>query len=227
MTVTIYSNKLIIGTAQLQIDDESMGCLSGQFQPNDNYFNYIQHSVWEFWATNKPDYKKWHSLRFNAQLGNGFFLFPTGGYTINDIEDLKDEPKRIDLAGIDLATLKLVDKTLLDPWCKITIEQKNGLEDELKKELSQEKNILSKIFSPKRTHILKDFEFSAVATYRPSDDVLFTINNPSNDNKFAVVHLTWKGEQEKFDNCPFTDLYKDFDDFTKRRMKPDNEDWDD
>jgi hypothetical protein len=226
MTATIYSNKLIIGTAQLEIGDESMGGVFGPFLPNDNYFNHIQHSVWEFWSTSKPDYKKWYSLRFNAQLDNGFFLFPIGGYTIDDIEGLKDQPKRIDIAGIDLTTLYLGDKILLDPWRKITIEQKIGLEDELKKELSQGKNILSKIFSSDRIHVLKDTEFSAVASHRPSDDVLFAINNRSNDNKFAVVHLTWKGEKEKFDNCPFTHLYKDFDDFITRRMKSDHDDWD-
>ena len=63
-------------------------------------FTAIQKSVWEFWGTNKPNYKKWHSLRLNAQLENGYFIYPIGGYTFEDSEELPDEPKRIEIAGV-------------------------------------------------------------------------------------------------------------------------------
>ena len=97
----IFSHKELIGTTELTVGDEGMGCVYGDFIPTETYYNTIQKSVWAIWATNKPDYKKWHSLRLNAQLENGYFLFPAGGYTIDDIQTLPNEPKRIDIAGLD------------------------------------------------------------------------------------------------------------------------------
>ena len=112
-----------------------------------------------FWATTKPDYEKWYSLRFNAQLDNGFFLFPCGGYTFDDIPDLPDEPKRIDIAGIDINLLSFSKDTLLEPWSTVDIEQKISFEDELNKEVTPVKPFFS-FLSPnkKDTHILADVE---------------------------------------------------------------------
>ena len=73
MKATVYSHKQLIGTTDLQIGDESMGCVFGEFIPNDNYFKLIQKAVWDFWTTDKPNYTKWNSLRFNVQLDNGLF----------------------------------------------------------------------------------------------------------------------------------------------------------
>ena len=56
--------------------------------------------VWDFWKSTKPNYDKWLSLRLNIKLENGVYLFPQGGYIIDDIEELPNEPKRIDLAGV-------------------------------------------------------------------------------------------------------------------------------
>jgi len=151
MKATIYSHKTIIGTADLQVGDESMGCVFGQFIPNDNYFNDIQKFVWEFWTTNKPDYEKWYSLRFNARLDNGFFLFPEGGYTFDDSPDFPNEPKRIDIAGIDLDLLSFTKDTLLEPWSTIDIAQKISFEDELTKEITPVKSLFSFLILRKHT----------------------------------------------------------------------------
>jgi hypothetical protein len=227
MTATIYSHKTIIGTTDLQIGDEGMGCVFGQFIPNESYYRDIQKYVWDFWATNKPDYEKWYSLRFNAQLDNGFFLFPCGGYTFDDIPDLPDEPKRIDMTGIDISLLSFSKDALLEPWETIDIGQKISLEDELRNEVTSVKTFFGFLSSNKNdTHILSDVEFSTFANYGPNDDVLFAINKKNDNNTFATVHLTWKSREREHSNYfPATHFYLDYNDFVERRMIPDNKDW--
>jgi hypothetical protein len=225
MNATIYSHRTIIGTAELQVGDESMGCVFGQFMPNDNYYKDIQKFVWEFWATNKPDYERWFSLRFNARLDNGYFLFPCGGYTIDDIPELPNEPKRIDIAGLNLDILKFTSDKLLEPWSLIDIEQKTSFEDELKREITPTKSPLD-FFSPKDNHTLVGADFSALAKYGPNDDILFEVFIEGEISRLAVVHLTWTSRKKEHSNFfPATYFYLDFDDFAEKRMKPDNTEW--
>jgi len=101
MKAQIFSHELHIGTTELHLGDQSMGCVYGDFFPNDNYYKHVQKAVWEFWSKDKPDYQKWAAMQFSAQLENGYFIYAAGGFTFDDIEELKDEPKRIDIAGID------------------------------------------------------------------------------------------------------------------------------
>jgi hypothetical protein len=108
MKATIYSHETPIGVADLQIGDRSMGHVYGEFIPNDEYYKSVQKHVWEFWLNNKPDYIKWHSLQLNVRLENNYLLFPEGGITIDDLEELQDEPKRIDIAGVDLSKAELI-----------------------------------------------------------------------------------------------------------------------
>jgi len=227
MKATIYSHKTIIGTADLQVGDESMGCVFGQFIPNDNYFNDIQKFVWEFWTTNKPDYEKWYSLRFNARLDNGFFLFPEGGYTFDDSPDFPNEPKRIDIAGIDLDLLSFTKDTLLEPWSTIDIAQKISFEDELTKEITPVKSLFSFLSVGKTdNHTLVGAEFSTFAKYGPNDDVLFRVKKKDDESRFATVHLTWKSRKKEHKiHFPTTCFYLDFDTFVEKRMKPDNIEW--
>ncbi|MCL9771206.1 hypothetical protein NAT47_12355 [Flavobacterium sp. HXWNR69] len=227
MKATIYSHKTIIGTADLQVGDESMGCVFGQFIPNDNYFNDIQKFVWEFWTTNKPDYEKWYSLRFNARLDNGFFLFPEGGYTFDDSPDFPNEPKRIDIAGIDLDLLSFTKDTLLEPWSTIDIAQKISFEDELTKEITPVKSLFSFLSVGKTdNHTLVGAEFSTFAKYGPNDDVLFRVKKKGDESRFATVHLTWKSRKKEHKiHFPTTCFYLDFDTFVEKRMKPDNIEW--
>jgi len=227
MNATIYSHKTIIGTADLQVGDDSMGCVFGEFIPNDNYFKDIQKFVWEFWATNKPDYNKWYSLRFNARLDNGFFLFPEGGYTFDDSPDFPNEPKRIDIAGIDLDLLSFTKDTLLEPWSTIEIAQKISFEDELTKEITPVKSPFSFLSSnSKDNHTLVGAEFSTFAKYGPNDDVLFRVKKKGEESRFATVHLTWISRKKEHTNYfPATHFYLDFVDFAEKRMKPDNIEW--
>lgn len=227
MKATIYSHKTIIGTADLEVGDESMGCVFGQFIPNENYFNDIQKFVWEFWTTNTPDYKKWYSLRFNAQLDNGFFLFPYGGYTFDDSPDFPEEPKRIDIAGINIDILNFKSDSLLEPWKTIDIERKIYFENELIREITPQDSLLGFLgLNKKKKHILLGAEISAFAKYGPNDDVLFQVNKKENINQFATVHLTYaKNVNVQPDFYPATHFFIDFNDFTEKRMKPDNIEW--
>ncbi|MEQ8531731.1 MAG: hypothetical protein RIB86_07755 [Imperialibacter sp.] len=226
MNATIYSRSTIIGTADLQVGDESMGCVFGHFIPNDNYFKDIQKFVWEFWTTSNPDYEAWCGLRLNARLDNGYFLFPSGGYTIEDVQDLPDEPKRIDLAGVNLDILEYSTDKLLVPWSVISIEQKTSFEDELKREITPSRSLFD-FLSPKKNHALVGADFSALAKCEPNDDVLFEVAKDGEANRLAVIHLTWTDDKGGPSNYfPATDFYLDFDDFAERRMKPDHLQWD-
>lgn len=68
MTASVYSNTTLIGHTDLQVGDESMGCVFGNFIPTNNYDKFVQKSVWNFWGTSKTDYKKWHSLNERIAL---------------------------------------------------------------------------------------------------------------------------------------------------------------
>ena len=218
MKAKIFSHRQLIGTTVLQVGDESMGEIFGEFIPTEIYFDKIQKNVWEFWQTNKPDYQKWYSLRLNVQLDNGVFLFPQGGYTIDDIKELPNEPKRIDIAGVDY---KILDDFLQtntprpfveEPWNELQIEQKIAFEDELKKELGINEKSFLDIFRKPEKHILFDSEFSAFCHNQRNDDVLFEISKPKFEKQFALVHLTWTSKKEK-QGFPNTTFYSDFDDF--------------
>lgn len=224
MKATIYSHKIIIGTADLQVGDESMGCVFGNFIPNDNYFLDIQKFVWEFWSTNKPDYSKWYSLRFNAQLDNGFFLFPEGGYTFDDSPEFPNEVKRINIAGINLDLLNFKKDTLLEPWSTIDIDQKISFEDELTKEITPVNSVFGFLSSDSKVnHILVGAEFSTFAKYGTNDDILFAVKKKDEESRLAIVHLTWiNRKKEHSKHFPVTNFYHDFDNFFEKRMKPDN-----
>ncbi len=209
-----------------------MSCLYGDIILTDTYYKKIQKSVWEFWATNKPDYIKWHSLRLNVQLENGYFLFPEGGYTIDDIQELPDEPKRIDIAGIDSRIIEdyfLQEQPrpfLEEPWCQIETEQKIELENELNKEIGLTEKSFFDIFKNSSKHFLANYEFSALAKSGCNDDVLFAVHKNGFDKKYAVIHLTWKGKKE-IDSFPETEFFTSFDEFKLSRMYPDKAEWED
>lgn len=232
MKATIFSHRQLIGTAVLQVGDESMGGIFGEFTPTEIYFDKIQKYVWEFLRTNKPDYQKWSSLRLNVQLENGVFLFPQGGYTIDDIKELPNEPKRIDIAGVDNKILQdflqsnPIRPFVEEPWTKLQIEQKIAFENELKKELGiRDKSFFDFINKTERP-ILFDSKFSAFCHDQRNDDVLFEIKNPDLEKQFVLVHLTWTGKKEK-EGYPNTTFYSDFDDFKYSRMYADKADWED
>lgn len=82
-----------------------------------------------------------------------------------------------------------------------------------------------KHFKPKESkHILADFNFYALCKYSRNDDVLFISRDQDFNQKFAVIHLTWKGAKEVY-GFPFYTFYDSFDDFKLHRMYPDKIEW--
>ncbi len=232
MKAKIFSHHQLIGTTDLQVGDKAMGSLFGEFIPTALYSDKVQRHVWRFWQTNAPDYQKWHSLWLNVQLENGIFLFPQGGYSIDDIERCPEEPKRIDIVGVNH---KIIDDFFLtnpprpfteEPWVELNIEQKIGFENELKKELGIERQSFFRFFNQRSKHVLSDADFSAFCRDQRNDDVLFEIRKQGLDKQFALVHLTWTGKKEK-NNYPYTTFCADFDEFKHSIMYPDKVDWED
>jgi len=234
MKANVFSHEFLIGTTDLKVGDESMGCVYGDFLPNQSYFDKVQNHVWKFWATNQPGYNDWLSQRINVQLENGYFLYPIGGCTIDDVEEFKDEPKRIDIAGLyrhvidDFFKSEPIKQFVAAPWCTISIGEKIAFEDELNKELGKNKGELGfDIFKSKDDrHILFDFECSALCKDQRNDDILFVTNKPGFDKDFALVHLTWTSKKE-FKEYPRIFFYNDFEDFKKSRMNADASEWED
>jgi hypothetical protein len=117
--------------------------------------------------------------------------------------------------------LQETPRTFLEgPRFQLDIDRKIGLENELFKEIGLTDNSFFDFLKLKRKHFLADFEFSALATYRCNDDVLFAVHKVGFGKNFAIIHLTWKGEKE-VENFPGTDFFADFDDFKHSRMYPD------
>ncbi|XZF14720.1 hypothetical protein ACTHGU_01140 [Chitinophagaceae bacterium MMS25-I14] len=234
MKADVYSHAELIGTAELEIGDESMGCIFGAFIPTDVYYKKIQPIVWEFWKTNDNKYAKWSALRFNIQLENGYFLYAAGGLIIDDIPEFLQEPKRIDISGLDR---NVIDDFFLEkktgpfierPWCTINIKQKIAFEDELNKESGishSEKKSYSFFSRPKKSgHTLEDFDLSALCHDQRNDDVLFVTRKTGFDKQFAVIHLTWKGQKES-NGFPSVTFFNDFEDFRNSKMYPDSADY--
>ncbi|WP_316789631.1 hypothetical protein [Pedobacter frigoris] len=232
MKAQVFSHEKHIGTTELRLGDESMDCLYGNFIPTENYYKYVQRTVWDFWSKTKPDYDRWAAMKFNVQLDNGYFLFAEGGFTIDDIKELQNEPKRIDIAGVDRHViedffLQIQPRPFTeDPWESISIDRKIAFEKELRKELGiYESKSFWNSFAPKKNlHILADFQISALCRNTRNDDVLFITKRSDDDEKFAVVHLTWKKAKE-VDNYPHIQFYDSFDEFKYNRMYPDKVDW--
>lgn len=230
MKAKVFSHQQLIGTTELQVGDEAMGGLFGEFFPTALYYDKVQKHVWRFWNTNEPNYKKWHSLRFNVQLENGVFLFPQGGYTIDDVEQLSNEPKRIDIAGVNHTIIQDFLLTspprifVQEPWSELNIEQKIGFENELKKELGITQKSFFNFLNKPTKHPLAGAEFSAFCRNQRNDDVLFELRKPNLDQQFALVHLTWTGKKER-EGYPYITFYADFDHFKYSVMYPDKADW--
>jgi hypothetical protein len=220
---------MLIGHTELEAGDISMGGVYGEFIPNDSYFKYMQKYVWDFWATKTPDYRIWESLRFTVQLENGFYLHPVGGLTFDNIREMPNEPIRIDIAGL---SQQIIDDFILseprpfveNPWVTISIEQKIAFEDELQKEIRKKGGLLSNLFKSDSSHLLTDFNCSALCKNDSNDDVLFSIHDKKgSDKNFALVHLTWTERDENNQKWPTTILYDTFDNFKYEKMYPDKD----
>jgi hypothetical protein len=234
MKASIYSHQILIGSAFLNIGDENMGHLIGEFIPTEEYYKGIQESVWKVDAGRKLDVEKWKSLRLNVQLKNGYFLFPAGGLTIDDSPQFPNESKKINMAGIDSEVLNDYFKAtqekdfVLEPWEVVSIEQKLSFEDELFKELGKEektKSLFTLFKSKADNHFLVGCEISSLCHSTRTDDILFHIRKEGFAKRLALVHLTWKGAKE-LKGWPKVRFYSDFKEFQKVRMVADKIDCD-
>ena len=232
MLTSIYSHQYLIGHADLQPGDEAMGGLYGELIPTAEYYSRVQQAVWEFRADTSPDYSKWYALALNAQLENGYFLFPLGGYEIADSPDFPHEPKHLYLTGIaaeiieDFIKIDPPRTFVEEPWEPLTAQQKLALEAELGREIGL---ILPKTAAlVAHSLISTQPKFSALCRFGASDDVLFSIYYPTSPNSnFALVHLTWSGAHEKHPSFPKTIYFDSFAEFKLERMYPDKTDWED
>jgi len=234
MKAEIFSHAKYLGSAELQVGDETMGHLYGVLSPSRCYYTEIREYVWRFNALTVPDFDEWLPLRFNIQLENGYFIYAAGGITFDDIRDLPNEPIQVNIAGVDR---HVIDDFFLSPgprpfvkkpWEPISIEQKLLFEDELRIEVGIKKNkasSVSKFLNVVNTHPLADFYFSALSQDSRCDDILFVSRKDESEAQFAVIHLTWKGYKEPKD-LPKSTFYKDFDEFKYLKMYPDKADWD-
>ena len=95
----------------------------------------------------------------------------------------------------------------LEPWYPL-LETETELILELNKELSGK-------------HVLFGKKVNPIARRQDNDDVLFELLD--DNNKFAVVHLTWISKVEQDPAFPITHLYKDWVDLYNNRIVPDSE----
>ncbi|MBL1411432.1 hypothetical protein [Sphingobacterium faecale] len=229
MKATIYAEKDIIGTTDLCVGDFIMGGLYGTLCPTDLYYDKVQSYVWNFWNQSPVDYKLWQSLNLNVQLENGLFLLARGGITIDDMIELKDEPKRIDLAGVDTRIIEdficasptrpFVD----EPWEAITIEEKLEFEKQITSSVKANKSMWINLFG-KTKHPLADAIVSALCKDIRGNSVLFEISSLTIEQSFVVIDLS-RTYKAKRSNYAIVEFYDSYDEFKYGRMFPDKVNW--
>ena len=72
-------------------------------------------------------------------------------------------------------------------------------------------------------HILYNKKLRSVGRRQDNDDALFELED--DENKYAVVHLTWSQKQSTDINYPKTKPYKSFQTLLKERILADHEGW--
>jgi len=170
----IYSHKILIGTTQFKQSFGSMGHIWGEFIPADAY-QLIKMQVQDFYDSEKRDYERWYSFRFNIQLENGYFLLPVGGIEICDSVHFPDEPIELHVAGVHYHVYEDYFENnrpfVIAPWQPIHIDQKIDLEDELLHEIGE-----------------TNVSFSALAKHSLNDEVLFAVHG-GNVDPFVIARL--------------------------------------
>ena len=96
------------------------------------------------------------------------------------------------------------------PWHATGLGQAEKLAEELNREVSS-------------SHVLAGCRVVAVAKRQDCDDVLFRIEGRS--QRYAVVHLTYRGKRETSPEWPGTILFDSLDEFLEKRMGPDSLDF--
>ena len=85
----------------------------------------------------------------------------------------------------------------LEPW--IAVESPNGLENQLKRELSKD-------------HILQNLKWHVIARRCDQDNILLQIKDES---RVAEVHLTWGNKPDIHPQFPNTVFYSSFEEWLK------------
>lgn len=230
MKAKIYSKKKIIGTTELQISDESMGCVSGKFVPNKNY-EEVRKTIWGFYnSISDNKYEALSELRLNVQLENGVFLFSIGGFLIVDLEEFPNEEIEFESAGnyrhiIEDNFLSIPPKErIFEPWELISIAQKIDLEDKLLKVIEDYSDYEILNFRENCKYKLSEFEYSAFA--QKFNEVLFAIHKKGEHNvEYVVIDLAFEGNIENDNSFRKIDLFEDFDHFLYYRLYPDKNEW--
>lgn len=96
------------------------------------------------------------------------------------------------------------------PWCEVDPKNADNLSHELLREVGPQ-------------HVLFGKKARAVAVRQDCDDVLFAIEGVA--PTYAVVHLTWIMKTETDPKFPSTDIYSSLEEWRRRCMDPDSEDW--
>jgi hypothetical protein len=202
----IYSHKILIGTTNFKQSFGAMGHIWGEFIPSEEY-QLIKKQVQEFCDSLEKDYKKWYSIRFNIQLGNGYFLLPIGGIEILDSADFPDESIHIHVAGVHSHIYNDYFENnrafVTGPWQQVNIDQKIALEDELFREIGE-----------------TNVTFSTLAKHSLSDEVLFAVHG-SNVPPFVIANLK-SGQKATIEEVfPEENYFMDFE-LVQERMDKDN-----
>jgi len=100
MRASVYFNGRLVAFTHLQQGDVTMGHVYGALVPTEAYYNELQPATWQMFGSTGYTNLEWERLNITVQLANGVWLLPLGGCTIDDIPELPEEPKRIDIAGL-------------------------------------------------------------------------------------------------------------------------------
>ena len=96
----------------------------------------------------------------------------------------------------------------LDPWRAVSDAEARGFEDELKQEVGKQ-------------HPLFGIKVRAIGRRDDQDDVLFALEG--SPPRVAVVHLSWRGKEEKGPRWPHPVIFASLSDWVEKEMKPDHE----
>ncbi len=104
---------------------------------------------------------------------------------------------------------RVFDLECLAPWRPVSGAEAEGLEGELRRELSG-------------SHWLHRRHASAIARRDDDDDVLFRVA-PGDGTAYVVVHLTWRRPAPEGDpTWPHAERYASLEDWRAARMEPDH-----
>jgi hypothetical protein len=215
MKASLYSYKTLLGEIDFSNElrngrtETGMGGICGPFSPNSNY-GEIRKEIQALNATFNAEGTLWKKFNLNAQLENGYFFLPCGGYDIQDFADYPDEPLEVRTVGIHSHIFDdyFIQKKpfLIKPWRKISIDEKFEFEDKYKNETGLVERL--RHFADYRWEPI----FSALGLNEETREVLFATHN-TKIGCFAVADFVKKDEKGN----PLFEFYESFDESTDKK----------